>query len=97
MAQRKRPARTSPGREPAGRQAGGAPPDRAETGAGPARVRSPVGSDVLVIGAGAAGSTVAGLLAAEHRRVVLLDRDSTEGRKPMPRWVSGLAERILKK
>ena len=34
MAQRKRPARTSPGREPAGRQAGGAPPDRAETGAG---------------------------------------------------------------
>ncbi|MGB9624902.1 MAG: NAD(P)/FAD-dependent oxidoreductase [Phycisphaerae bacterium] len=97
MAQRKRTARSSSGSEPAGRQAGGSPPGRAESGAGPAKVRSPVDSDVLVIGAGAAGSTVAGLLAAEQRRVVLLDRDSTEGRKPMPRWVSGLAERILKK
>jgi len=97
MARRTRPARTSPGPEPARRQATAPPPARTKAGPGPTEARSSVGSDVLVIGAGAAGSTVAGLLAAEQRRVVLLDRDSTEGRKPMPRWVSGLAERILKR
>lgn len=54
-------------------------------------------NDVLVIGAGVAGSTIAGLLARDKHRVILLDRESTDPRRSMPRWVSGLAETILKK
>jgi flavin-dependent dehydrogenase len=55
------------------------------------------GNDALVIGAGAAGSTVAGLLAKSGRQVVLLDRDSLTERRFMPRWVSALSDRILKR
>ncbi len=53
--------------------------------------------DVLVIGAGAAGCTAAGLLARAGRSVAMIERAEAAGRPAAPRWISAGVDPLIRR